>query len=428
MTRWGRILVAAALPVLGAACVSNTKVYDDSVRAAQAATAANPTSEQVQADTTAQARATLSQYQVASLSPGQRPATDSLEGGLWMQIDRAEGKVRTAGNRINDPALNAYVNGVVCRVALTYCDNIRTYIVRQPYFNASMSPNGMMQIWSGLLLRARNEAQLAAVIGHEIGHYLRRHSLQQFKRIRDATNGLVFFQIITAMAGVGVVGDIAALATIGGILSYSRDAEREADGYGLVLMGRAGYDPHEAAKIWAIVKSEVDAEQDEESNDSRFASTHPPTEERQAELTRLAPVVEVTPAGDPLGRDNYLAALRAYRTSFMRDEIKRGTFKPTKAVFDGLLEDGYWPALTHYMIGELYRTRCKDGDNDEALAAYERALSADDPPPETHRALGLMHRKAGERDKARAAFTRYLELAPEAKDAQMIRFMIQGAS
>ena len=97
-------------------------------------------------------------------------------------------------------------------------------------------------------------------------------------------------------------------------------------------------------------------------------------------------------------------------------------------MFDGLLEDGYWPALTHYMIGELYRTRRKDGDNDEALAAYERALSADDPPPETHRALGLMHRKAGERDKARAAFTRYLELAPEAKDAQMIRFMIQGAS
>ena len=55
-------------------------------------------------------------------------------------------------------------------------------LVRTPYFNASMAPNGMMQVWSGLLLRVDNEAQLAAVLGHEIGHYLARHSVE---RLRD---------------------------------------------------------------------------------------------------------------------------------------------------------------------------------------------------------------------------------------------------
>src|SRR3546814_15865655 len=57
----------------------------------------------------------------------------------------------------------------------------RVYILREPTFNATMSPNGTLRAYSGLLLRVRSEAELAAVLGHEFGHFEKRSSLMQFK-------------------------------------------------------------------------------------------------------------------------------------------------------------------------------------------------------------------------------------------------------
>jgi predicted Zn-dependent protease len=102
-----------------------------------------------------------------------------------MQADEAERRLKASNFLITDPALNAYVRGVLCReVAERACGEARIYLTRTPYFNASMMPNGVMQIWSGLLLRVRDEAQLAAVLGHEFVHYRERHGLKQFAKSR----------------------------------------------------------------------------------------------------------------------------------------------------------------------------------------------------------------------------------------------------
>ena len=86
-----------------------------------------------------------------------------------------------------------------------------------------MAPNGMLQIWSGLLLRVENEAQLAAVLGHEIGHYLQRHTLDH---LRDAKSRCAF---ATFMAAFGVVGLVGQMATLASAFTFTRDQEREAD-------------------------------------------------------------------------------------------------------------------------------------------------------------------------------------------------------
>src|SRR3989339_664331 len=132
----------------------------------------------------------INSYHLVDLKPGERPPLSSDEAGIWMMVDKAEMSVATSGQRVMDPELNAYVNDVVCRVAGDYCKDFRVYIMRIPQFNATMSPNGTMVIYSGFLLRAKNEAQLAAVVGHEISHYLRRHSAQRGKDIVDKTNAL----------------------------------------------------------------------------------------------------------------------------------------------------------------------------------------------------------------------------------------------
>ena len=119
-----------------------------------------------------------------------------------------------------------------------------------------MMAKGTMQVWTGLLLRVQNEAQLAAVLGHELTHYLRRHTLQRWRDIRAKTDALIFFQLATAVAGVGIVGTVATLATIGSIKAFSRDMEREADSLGFEIMTKAGYDPREMPKIWEMMIAE----------------------------------------------------------------------------------------------------------------------------------------------------------------------------
>ena len=105
------------------------------------------------------------------------------ERGQWMLADETERGMRDSHLVIRDAALDAYVRGVFCRtVGEDRCRSVRIYILRIPIFNASMYPNGMMTVWSGLLLRSRNEAELAAVLAHEFAHFERRHTLQAFRR------------------------------------------------------------------------------------------------------------------------------------------------------------------------------------------------------------------------------------------------------
>ena len=98
-----------------------------------------------------------------------RPALETDEGGLWGMMDREETRLRRSPFVVRDAELNKYLQDLVCRLGGDHCPDIRVHVVRTPLFNATMAPNGMMQVWTGLLLRAENEAQLAAILGHEIG-------------------------------------------------------------------------------------------------------------------------------------------------------------------------------------------------------------------------------------------------------------------
>lgn len=357
------------------------------------------------------------------IRPGLRPALDTDEAGLWMAMDRGEEKLKTSGNLVRDEALNEYVSGIVCTLAGPHCPDIRTYVVRVPHFNASMAPNGVMQVWTGLILRTHNEAQLATVLGHEIAHYLRRHSLQRFRDVKDTANFLIFFQMATAAAGVPVAGNVASLIAMGSLMAFSRDQEREADGMGLRSLAEAGYDPREAVKVWDNLIREEEADEDKETRFLFFA-THPPPEERSETLQRLAEqAIKDEPAGKT-GRDTFHAVVLPHRAKYLRDELHLRRFSRTEELLKILLEDGANTGELGYFQGELYRLRGEEGDPDKALEAYRKALQAGQAPPQIHRSMGLVYLKLGEQEKARASFSKYLELVPDASDREMIRSMM----
>jgi hypothetical protein len=181
-----------------------------------------------------------------------RPAVDTDEGGLWSLMDREEARLRRSPLAIRDPALSKYLSGLTCRLTEGHCLDIRIHVMRTPIFNASMAPNGMMQVWSGLLLRVENEAQLAAIVGHELGHYLERHQVEQ---LRDAKDKAMLAQLVGLIGGIaGAVGKVGILATQ---FAFSREHETRADRLGMRLMKDAGYEGRQAARVWDNLLGEL---------------------------------------------------------------------------------------------------------------------------------------------------------------------------
>ena len=178
---------------------------------------------------------------------------DKDERGLWMEMDEQERDLRNSNFVIRDVDLNAYVHKVFCRVIGPRCSEVRIYLTRTAYFNANIAPNGMMQVWSGLLLRTHNEAQLAAVLSHEYVHYQNRHSLMLFRQIRARAAGAAWLSMF------GLIGALIALGEISAIFKFSREQEAEADLKSVALIEAAGYDPREVPKIWEQFRAEADA-------------------------------------------------------------------------------------------------------------------------------------------------------------------------
>jgi hypothetical protein len=354
----------------------------------------------------------------AELAPGQRPPPQSDEAGLWMQMDRVEEALRTSGRVVTDPALVSYIRDVVCRVAGPRCRDIRIYVMETPHFNASMAPNGAMTIWTGLLLRADNEAQFAYVVAHEFGHYSKRHSVQQWRHLRNTAGATTFFRALTGAAGLGFVGDLGALVALGGVFAYSRQHEREADVVGAELARKAGYDLREAPRIWEALLREQTASG--AKSPSLFFATHPPTEDRIATLHKLAEAPGPVGAPEYVGFEAFQAAVLPWRARWLRDDLRRRDFSGSQVLLDRLLANGGCPGELYFFQGELYRLRAGEGDETRAVLAYERALALGRAPPETHRALGLVLIKQGQRARARDAFVRYLEERVDAEDRQMV--------
>lgn len=361
-------------------------------------------------------------YRLRDLNPGERPALETDEAGLWMRSDNLEQRIKTSGNLVRDAEINAYLKDLTCKLAEQYCGDIRVYVSRTPYFNAFMAPNGLMNVWTGLLLRVDNEAQLAAVLAHETGHYLRRHSVQLIRDAREKTNAGAFLSV-----GLGAFGPLAQLALLGSVFAYKRDMEREADGYSLLLMARAGYDPREAHKIWARILKEKEADPDAEQAPAIYAS-HPPSEERRAALADLGEKVFAKLNVDTIGAERFRAIVAPYKTELLRDEIDLRNFERSLALFDMLLENDPNPAQILYFKGELHRVRDddKEGDATTALQFYDQSQAAQGvPPAELHRSKGLLHRRLGEREAASSAFRRYLELVPDTVERPFIETMIK---
>ena len=356
------------------------------------------------------------------VAPGYQPPAGSDEKGLWQQMDRVEQELQTSPFVIRDPKLNAYLREIVCRLGKDYCSDMRIYIVRTPQFNASMAPNGMMEVWTGLLLRCNDEAQLAAILGHEMGHYLRRHTLDRYRDAREKSSFGAFLGLGLAAAGVGYAGGLANLALLASIYAYSRDQEREADQIGLELMVKAGYAPLAAPEVWQQLIAESKASTAERAQNVMFA-THPDPEERMGTLS--AEAKRMDKGTGERDAERYRAMLAGVREEILRDELALRQYGRSEVVLDRLLAQSPDDGLLWYGKGEVYRLRGGPDDPARAMQAYGKALAAKGAPPETYRSIVMVELKLGHKDRAQAAYDAYLKRRPDASDAGALRMLLE---
>ena len=358
-------------------------------------------------------------------TPGYQPI-GTEERGLWMEADEAERQVKASNFVVRDAALNAYVKGVLCRtVGDDRCNAARIYIIRTPYMNASMAPNGMMQVWTGLLLRVRDEAQLAAVLGHEFGHFEHRDTLRSFRDLRHKTDAMAWLSFLPY--GVGM---IASLGVAGSAFAFNRDMERDADIVGLEFMTRGGYAPGSASAIWTQLRAEQDATAVERQRKSRkdrnggFFATHPKSAERVEYLTHAAQGIPNPPIRT--GAEEYRAAMAAWWAPLIDDQIKLNDFGATEFLLESLARGGGWTGELLYARGELYRTRGRDGDFERAADFYREAMAKGASMAEAHRGLGLALLRTGAADEGRRALRQYVQMKPDAVDRAMMVMLAGG--
>jgi len=365
--------------------------------------------------------------------PGLAPTPGSVEGGLWGASDAVERGARSSGERNTDEALNAYVKEVTCKVSPEYCGELRIYVMDRPVFNATASPNGYIEVWSGLLLRAGSEAGLAFAVGHEIGHYSENHTLERW----NSTKGwMTAATIVTLGAGVAGayyqvdlsgIGNMAYMTAIASVFTYGRGQEEEADALGLQRMVAAGYDPSAAPEVWEALRFEGQAStfpsvRRAEAMPSVFR-THPLTTERVESLRALAGA-----RTGRLERERYRAAIRPHLSAWLDDELMRRDFGSTLAVIDRLDMDDADAGVLNFYRGEAYRLRRGVGDNISARDAYRAATAHPDAPQAAWRELGDLENRLGDSAAASAAWSRYLEIAVDADDRWIVEDSLANLS
>lgn len=321
-----------------------------------------------------------------------------------------------------DPAVGRYVSEVGQRIAAV-SDNPLPYefvVLNNSVPNAWALPGGKLAINRGLLLELNNEAELAAVLGHEVVHSAARHGAQAMTRGNLLQGAVVLGALISQGNDYGQY--IVGASQLGAQLvnqRYGREAELEADAYGIRYMLEAGYDPHAAISLQeTFVRLSEGQQQDWLSG--LFAS-HPPSQERVARnralVEELMPQIQGRDLENGAARyQQAMATLRETAPAYERmDEAQRainaGEMDRALSLLDEAIAQVPSEARFHGLKADilLYREQYE-----EAIDVYDTALNHNAEYFEYYLGRGLARSRLGQAQTARQDLERSAQLLPTA--------------
>jgi metalloendopeptidase OMA1, mitochondrial len=192
----------------------------------------------------------------------------------------------------NDPQLQAYVTQIgqsIVQASESPYGDWEFVVLEGEQPNAFALPGGRVGVYTGMLQVAGNEAQLATVLGHEVGHVNARHGAERIVTEHFITLALRLAAAMLALGDVRIPPDLlvalgASAAELGIVRPFSRAQELEADALGLEYMARAGYEPTEAVAFWRRMQQLAG-----NGGPPAFLATHPSSARRIEELLEQLP-------------------------------------------------------------------------------------------------------------------------------------------
>jgi len=231
------------------------------------------------------------------------------EGSEIRMGREADGEITASLGTYDDPDLQAYITDLGNRLAaMSERPNLpwSFKVVDDPTVNAFALPGGFIYITRGIMAHFNSEAQLASVVGHEIGHVTGRHSVEQLSRAQLAQVGLVAGVLFVPEQFQGALG-VAGVGLQLMFLKFGRDDERQADDLGLRYMDRAGYDPREMPGVFTML-GRVSAGAGG-GRVPEWLSTHPNPENREQRIEQAIAAMGTEFTGREVGRASYLDRL-----------------------------------------------------------------------------------------------------------------------
>ena len=317
------------------------------------------------------------------------------------------------GGAYSDNQLKAYVNNVGQKVAASSDRANIPYhfkIVDNSEVNAFALPGGYVYITRGLLVKLENEAQLAATLGHEIGHVNAKHSMKNLQQqlgfsmimsiLDQAASGSEKYQ---QWRGLIRTGSSVAFSAVS--LGYGRDNELQADALGTKFADKAGYDPQGMIQLLEILKS---LSESEPSAVEVFFMSHPKTSIRITEVnTEIAKLPIQQPKGilnasEYKSKTNNLAIIQKAYEHYDKGEALRlkGQYSQAISEYNQALSINNM-AKPHHGIGLVYYAQ---NNYAQAINEYKTAIGIDlgyIPPLND---LGLAYMKQNQYDDAESAF------------------------
>ena len=342
---------------------------------------------------------------------------------LWHQALEEQRVIDNSGWLYRNAEVETYLNTVAAKLkAFTDSPDIffRIKIINDPNLNAFAYPNGVIYVHTGVLARMDNEAQLAALLAHEMTHCTHRHSL----RVLNGRNGPAYNKAAAQQSSdnVSMFRDLARILGVNGsmaaVTGYSREFEAEADRVGLDLITKAGYDPRQALNLFEHLRQEIE---NQGIKEPFFFGTHPSVQQRIENANRWL-------ANEYSGKNTGLIRAEIFQSRLdklvldnARLDLRIGRFDTARKNLEMYLHRHHDDAGAHYLLGEIFRQQGRRHDNKTAIEHYQQAIDLDPSFPEPHKAMGLMHYKQGERRLARKFFESCLLLSPNAPDKAYIQ-------
>jgi len=265
----------------------------------------------------------------------------SLEDDIALGRKEHPRMVKEFGGEYDDRALQKYLDQLGQKLAghSEYQEfNFTFTLLNTPIVNAFALPGGYVYVSRGLLALASNEAELAGVVAHEIGHVTARHTAERMSSATLAQIGVLAGAIGAAALGLpSQVADLGQTAAVAAIQSYSRSQELEADTLGIRYMSDAGYDPNAMVTFLATLREHSIVEVESlggkpgDVDEYNIMATHPRTIERVKQAENLA--AAQVPANPRIGRKEYLSEIDGM---LFGDDPEQGIAEGQRFVHPGL--------------------------------------------------------------------------------------------